>query len=196
MSLPEPVDRTPFHQRSIEFSGFLRADGLWDLEGRLRDTKSFDYLDYRNTPKPAGLPVHDMAVRLTLDDDKVVRDVQVSMMAAPYGICREVEQGVRALIGARIGAGWKDIVRSRLPARTTCTHLAELIVAMATAAYQTQALGKAPQGINPFAKMAESHHKPYFLNKCHSYRVDGPVVREAFPRYARASADGDQDHQS
>ncbi len=40
MPLPPPAPRTHHHTRSTEFRGFRRDDGLWDIEGSLRDTKS------------------------------------------------------------------------------------------------------------------------------------------------------------
>ncbi len=40
MPLSEPVARKKIHRRNIDSQGFLREDGLWDIETRLIDTKS------------------------------------------------------------------------------------------------------------------------------------------------------------
>ncbi len=47
--------------------GYLRDDGLWDLEGELIDEKSYTYADRDRGPLPAGRPMHHMRVRLTVD---------------------------------------------------------------------------------------------------------------------------------
>jgi hypothetical protein len=38
--LTTPQARTPLHTREISFNGYARDDGLWDIEGHLKDTKS------------------------------------------------------------------------------------------------------------------------------------------------------------
>ena len=65
--------RTPIHTRSIECRSFSRPDGLWDIEGHLKDTKTYNFkTDYRGDMS-AGMAVHDMSIRLTLDDIDSVR---------------------------------------------------------------------------------------------------------------------------
>ena len=183
-ALPGPAPRRAFQRRKIEFEGFLRQDGNWDIEGRLLDTRQYDYLDYRDAPIRAGTPIHEMLVRLTIDDEKVVREAHAVIVSGPYERCSDVEPQVRALVGKRIGPGWREAVRKTLPARGFCTHLSELLVAMATAAYQTQSMGKAPDGVNPLTAMALAGEKPYFIDKCHGWSTDGPIVREIFPRFS------------
>ena len=41
MPLSPPAARDPLHTRRIEINGYRRADGLFDIEGRLTDTKPF-----------------------------------------------------------------------------------------------------------------------------------------------------------
>lgn len=147
----------------------------------MRDTKPFEFRDYRNRTRPADKAIHQMSVRLTLDDNRTVMDAEASIDAAPYPSCFDVQAGVKAMVGARVGEGWKAAVRARLPMHEACTHLSELLVAMATAVFQTQAYGKDPQGKNPFEQISASGKTPFFLDKCHSWKVDGEVVREVFP---------------
>jgi hypothetical protein len=40
-SLPPSVERKHIHSRHVESHGFLRADGLWDIEARIKDTKTY-----------------------------------------------------------------------------------------------------------------------------------------------------------
>lgn len=188
-ALPSPAPRRAFQRRRIELEGYLRQDGYWDIEGRLLDTRQYDYLDYRDAPIRAGTPIHEMLVRLTIDDEKLVREAHAVTASGPYERCREVEPQVAALVGKKIGPGWRDTVRRTLPARGFCTHLSELLVAMATAAYQTQSMGKRPDGVNPLKAMAAAAEKPFFIDKCHGWSADGPVVREVFPKLAAKHVD-------
>lgn len=184
VSLPNPAPRRRLQRRTIEFEGFLRHDGYWDIEGRLLDTKGFDFFSSRIELVPAGAPIHEMLVRLTIDDERVVRKAHAVIATGPYERCDEVVSSMAALVGERIGPGWRDTVRTRLPARSFCTHLSELLVAMATAAYQTQSMGKSPDGTNPLRAMASTTERPYFIDKCHSWKADGPLVRELFPQFS------------
>ena len=59
MPLPPTVEREPLHLRSIELRGYKRADGLYDIEGHLVDTKPFDFKLRRDAAR--GRPVHELA---------------------------------------------------------------------------------------------------------------------------------------
>ena len=41
--LSGPVERKHLHTRRYEFQGFQRADGLWDIEGHMTDTKTYGF---------------------------------------------------------------------------------------------------------------------------------------------------------
>ena len=66
MSLSPPVPREPLHTRSVVCEGYQRADGLFDLEARLLDTKSRPFALMTGVRAP-GEPVHDMWIRVTID---------------------------------------------------------------------------------------------------------------------------------
>ena len=51
MPLTPPADRKPMHTRRIRCEGFSRADGLWDIEAHLIDTKPYDM---PNADRPHG----------------------------------------------------------------------------------------------------------------------------------------------
>jgi hypothetical protein len=51
MPLPAPaVDRSASHTRQIVCEGFERADGLYDIDGWLTDTKAFVFNAVRGPP--------------------------------------------------------------------------------------------------------------------------------------------------
>ncbi|HIK87341.1 MAG TPA: DUF2889 domain-containing protein, partial [Alphaproteobacteria bacterium] len=43
MTLSPFYKREKIHNRSIQCEGFKREDGLWDIEGHLKDTKTYDF---------------------------------------------------------------------------------------------------------------------------------------------------------
>ena len=48
--------RRLMHRRSVECTGFLRDDGLWEVEARLVDTKPFVQRDQFRGDIPPGEP--------------------------------------------------------------------------------------------------------------------------------------------
>ena len=43
MPLSPPVGRQLLHTRRVTCQGFFREDGLWDIEGRITDEKSYEH---------------------------------------------------------------------------------------------------------------------------------------------------------
>ena len=67
MPLSPPIGRQHLHTRRVVCQGFFRDDGLWDIEGRITDEKTYEHgNEWRGVLKP-GDHVHDMSIRLTLD---------------------------------------------------------------------------------------------------------------------------------
>lgn len=180
MPLSAPADREPIHTRTIECRGYLRADGLWDIEGVLRDTKSYTYKNQWRGDVTPGEPVHHMEIRITVDDDFMIRDIEAASDATPYRVCPDAAPGLAALKGESIGRGWSRTVRRLVGNVKGCTHLNELLGRMATTGYQT---------IYPYRmrnKMTgkiESETPPPVINSCHAWRDDGPVIREFYPQF-------------
>jgi len=74
--LTTPQARSPLHTREISFNGYARDDGLWDIEGHLKDTKSHLFTTGSRTWTP-GEAIHDMWIRLTLDTQFIIQDIEV-----------------------------------------------------------------------------------------------------------------------
>ncbi len=178
------VSRRPMHTRRIEMFAYARDDGLWDFEAWLHDEKPFDYIDPGRGLLKAGDPVHDIGVRLTLDGDRVIRDVVVNMGSMPFGTCHEVRDSLRSLIGAQVGRGWRSVLK-RIPRQSTCTHAFELLVPLATVVHQGMSLGREPEGKVALQPDATLKTQPFFVDDCHSWRADGPVVARFYPQFAR-----------
>ena len=82
MPLPPPdTAREPLHTRQVTCTGYRRADGLWDIEGHITDRKSYDFQRDGRTV-PSGDPIHEMWIRLTLDNRLTVKAVAAVTDAA------------------------------------------------------------------------------------------------------------------
>jgi Protein of unknown function (DUF2889) len=172
--LPAPVSRAPIHTRTIECRGFKRDDGLWDIEGELVDVKSYGFDNAFRGRIEAGVPLHGMRLRLTLDDDLTVREAHAASYATPYRLCPDIAPDFSVLAGLKIGPGWRKDVLARLGGVKGCTHLVELAIgALATAAIQT---------IGPL-RARDPGKRPGHLDTCHALASDGEVVRERYPAF-------------
>ena len=125
-----------------------------------------------------------MEARLTVDRDKVVRDIAVFTHAAPHLDCFTVEPAFKKLIGANLASGWRQAVNQAVGGTAGCTHLKELLGPMATVAFQTMSGGqKELRAVQ--ARPAESTIRPFFLNKCKGWAEDGEAVRQLLPAFYR-----------
>ena len=89
--MPAAANRTGrrlMHTRSVECNGYRRGHGLWEVEARLVDTKPFAQAAdrYREELKP-GDPVHDIRLRLTVDETMTIHEAEATMQATPYPTC-------------------------------------------------------------------------------------------------------------
>ncbi|MEJ7931262.1 DUF2889 domain-containing protein [Ramlibacter sp. AN1015] len=183
MPLPAPQPRTPMHTRQVVYNGWRRDDGLWDLEAVLTDTKPFAADLYRPAPLPAGSPVHDLSIRVTLDDAFVVQAIATSMDATPFGECQQATDPMQQVVGVRMGPGWRQALERILGGVRGCTHLRELLFNMATVAYQT-----IPSGQMHLRRLAgepepAQEGPPYHVGRCITWDAEGAVVRRHHPEF-------------
>lgn len=174
MPLSAPADREPLHARDLIMRGYRRADGLYDIEGHLTDTKTagFESMD-RGRVEP-GEPLHGMWLRLTVDEGMVIRAVEASSDFTPYAICPAAAANFTRLAGLRIGPSFTRAVKERVGGTAGCTHLREMLAQLATVAFQT--IGG--RNDNPNHTLVDT---------CLAWAADGPVVRRHWPEAAEAA---------
>ena len=185
MSLPVPAPRRHLHTRTIKCEGFERDDGLYDVEASIVDQKTYAVDEPYRGHRAAGMHVHDMQLRLTLDREMTVRDIEVTTNHAPYDACPTVAPGYKALVGAKIGAGWRKAVAEAVGRTKGCTHITELLLPAATVAFQT--IGSWPKAgqVATEERPGQRAQKPYFIDGCKAWASDGPVVQRLFPIHYR-----------
>jgi Protein of unknown function (DUF2889) len=181
------VEREHLHDRRYDFQGYRRKDGLWDIEGRMTDSKTYGFPNEFRGRIEAGEPLHDMRIRLTLDDHFVVRDIEISTDGAPFAICPDVAPNFAVVKGLKIGSGWNKKLKELLGGTRGCTHHVEMLGAMATVAYQTM-WGQLARERNR-APEAGSPRRPAFLDTCHAFASDGEVVKKNWPAFYTGPAD-------
>lgn len=182
MPLSPPVaGRDPIHTRAITTSSFARADGMWDIEGHLTDVKAYAFDNRYRGRVEAGEPVHDMWIRLTVDEAYVVRAVEAVTDTGPFEICPAITPAFQALVGLTIGPGWNRRVRERLGGVKGCVHLVDLLRPIATVAYHTVRWSRARPGAEPAGEPQRRPRPP--INSCHAWASDGEVVKRDFPEH-------------
>jgi hypothetical protein len=170
------VEREMLHHRAIDLRGYRRADGLWDIEASLIDRKSYDFTRSGGQVWPAGTKLHDMTLRLTIDDGMVIRDATATMPVTPWLLCTEAADGLKALHGLRIGPNWLSEARRRLERDHRCTHLTELLGPLATVAMQTQSV------IRDRNKRA-ADGRPSRIDSCYAYAAGRTVAARLWPEH-------------
>lgn len=179
MPLPAPeIEREALHTRTIRVDAYARADGQWDLEAVLIDIKHYDF-DRQEGVHRAGDPIHHMLLRITFDESFTITAAQAGYDAAPYEQrCTAIESAYRDLVGMNLLKGFRDTVKRRFGRVQGCTHMTELSYVLPTAAIQALAGRRREE-----RECGQDDQRPFQLDGCHALRVDGPVVKEFYPKW-------------
>ncbi len=185
MPLSAPTTREHTHTRVVTCLGYKRSDQLWDIEGRIVDTKPYRFPNRdRGGHIEAEEPLHDMSIRLTIDIDLNVLEAEAVIDASPYNYCKTVTSIVKQLIGLKITPGWTTRSKVAMGQNLGCTHLTELLGPIATTAIQT--IGSARSGRFRHERAQQLPPKSNFLNTCYALAADSPVVKEHWPEQYRS----------
>lgn len=183
MPLPEPAPRRHLHTRAVTYRGYLRDDGLWDIEGEMSDVKTYGFQRSDGRDMPPGTPIHGMLIRITVDEGMTIRAIATSMDFTPFGECQQGVDPMQKMVGARLGPGWRQAIEAALGGVRGCTHLRELLFNLATAAYQTvfpwRERERRLAGVQP----AQSTEPPYHLGRCIAWDFDGAVTARYYPQF-------------
>ena len=181
MALPIAApERQLSHQRSIDVRVFSRGTGLWEVDATVRDVRAQD----ANTATgvlPAGQPIHDMLLRLVVDEQFNVIEAGARTDARPYpGACENHGDTYGQLVGLNLMRGFRRAVRERVGGVKGCTHITELSQVLPTAVMQAFA----GHVVDVRGREADST-QPMQIDGCHALRADGAVVATYYPRWHR-----------
>jgi len=184
MALPSAAPREPSHRRIVDYESYRRADGLWDIEGTVRDTKAYAYYDLERGALSPGEFVHDISVRVTIDSDMTVVDIVSSMDAIPFTYCRGSGARLPVLVGANLGRGWRKRLEQSLSRALGCTHMREMLLGVATVAFQTLSAERERRVGEVDPDPRKLVERPFYIGGCHSLTERSEIVREFYPQFA------------
>ena len=183
MPLPEATDRKHIHTRRIDYQGYERSDGLFDIEAHMTDTKTYAFKnDWRGEVK-VGEPLHEMLLRVTVDSGFVIRDIVAVTDHSPFAICPDITSRYKSVIGIQMGPGWRKAIRGKVGGVHGCTHLTELLFPMATVAMQTIWPLLRHRQNRSDSDVGKTKRRPVVLNTCHAWATSSPVVKKNAPDY-------------
>ncbi len=185
MALPAASPkRTLKHRRSIEVDIFARGDGLWEVDAHIADVKTRD-ARLAGTVRSAGQPIHDMLLRIVIDEQFNIQQAGAETAWMPYtGLCDQHGDAYSQLVGLNLLKGFYSNVKARLGGVRGCTHLTELTQVLPTAVVQAFA-GE----VTEIREGSPADSPPFQLNRCHALRDDAPAVRLHYPRWYKPPTD-------
>ena len=175
------IPRELKHERQVTLRGYLRSDDLWDIEAELKDIRSYDSFSFEKGTIPAGESIHDIRVCVTVDDTLLVTAAQAFMTAVHYHTCPNALASIEAMKGATMGPGWRRAIEERLGGDRGCTHIRELLLHIATTAYQTIPVWQAQQRGDVI--QSKDGQPPQHLGRCTTWSFNGPVVARIYPQF-------------
>ncbi len=183
--LSPPAPRALLHLRDISLRGYERADGLFDIEAHLTDTKTygFDNADRASGRIEPGEPLHEMRMRLTVDADMRITACEAATLHGPHTMCPDITPNFARLAGLRIGPGFLRAAKERVGGVHGCTHLVELLQPLGTVAFQTLYAVRAKRAKESLTAGGTPARAPALLNTCHAYASDSPIVAARWPEY-------------
>lgn len=169
-------DARKIHGRTIAVSTYAYDQDSVIVEGRLTDTrfKKTYYLDGES--RPPGI-VHDLVVRLRVKGpDLVIEDIEVEMKTVPHEDCDQTINSLMPIKGMKIRHGFTAGVKASVGGAKGCSHLVELLLAMAPAAVQGAWSAVATKPIDPSKHSGKA--LAFLDNTCWVWRSDGPLMKE------------------
>ena len=180
MALPTAAsERQLKHRRSIDVQIYARGNGLWEVDAHITDVRTHESRMAAGN-LPAGEPIHDMLLRLVVNERFDVVEAGAQTSAMPYP---DACDAYSALVGLNLMAGFRQAVKERLGGVKGCTHLTELTQVLPTAVVQAFA-GEVidTRGASDWSA------QPFQIDRCHALRADGLAVKTYYPRWYRAPA--------
>lgn len=188
MTLPQAAPQRQLkHRRQIDVQVYTRGNGHWEVDATIVDTKTRDAV-LAGEVRAAGLPIHDMLLRLVVDEQLNILEAGSSTRWMPYpGQCDqhgdEHGEAYSRLVGLNLLQGFRGALRERVGGALGCTHLTELAQVLPTAVVQAFA----GEVIDTRGDQAGSA-RPFQIDRCHALRSDGHAVRTHYPRWYRSAA--------
>lgn len=154
----------------------MRTSDLGDhyilVEGSLIDHR---YQPRHNEDLEESKLVHHMVIQLKVKGPgMVIEQAEATMPHHPREECPEVLPWIRNLEGLGIAPGYSMKVKRAIGGTKGCAHLTSLVIAMGESAVQGY---WAAYGDEKRKKGLSEQTIKKFINTCHLWKEDGPIVR-------------------
>ena len=136
-NIMDNVKRKLLHNRDISLKGYIRDDQLFEIEAELIDTKNYNFQNHDRGTIKKNEPIHQMKIKLVIDENLFVIDAEAKTKNNPYSICKNANSNFRKIIGLQIKSGWKREITKLIGGTNGCTHITELLSSVATGAFQS-----------------------------------------------------------
>ena len=166
------------HTRTIEVTTYFCDDKRIVVEGLLRDDRFHETYIFPHTVIPVGA-IHHIAVYMLINfATSVIEDVEVDLKYVPLDVCWETARSLEPIKGLSIAKGFTEKLKKLVGGPKSCTHILELLQAMAPAISQAKITAGSRQ---PNAVDQEDAKKVLktLTNTCHAWREGSPFL-EAF----------------
>jgi Protein of unknown function (DUF2889) len=182
MALPPAApERKLKHRRNIDVQVFSRGNGLWEVDAHITDVKTRD-AQLAGGIRKAGDPIHEMLLRLVVDEQFNVIEAGAQTFKMPYpDLCDQHGDAYGRLVGLNLLKGFRAAAKEVLGGVNGCTHITELCQVLPTAVLQAFVGEVRDSRENP-----ASGKRPFQIDACHALRSDGEAVRLHYPRWYRA----------
>ena len=184
MSLPPAaLTRQLKHRRQIDVQVFARGNGLWEVDATLSDVKT-RVAHLSEGPRPAGTPIHDMLLRLVVNERLDIVEAGSETRWMPYSsVCDAHGDAYARLVGLNLLNDFRKQLQRRVGGVLGCTHITELSLVLPTAVVQAFA-GEVIDTRGDTAGASQ----PFQIDRCHALAGSGEVVRLHYPRWHRPAA--------
>jgi hypothetical protein len=165
------------HTRNIEVSTYAYDGQRIIVEGSLRDERFQESHVISGETFPSGV-IHHMAIRLLVNcSNLLIEDIEVDLTSVPREMCRETIDCLAPIKGLTITRGFTAKVKKLAGGNKGCTHLVELILAMAPAVFQGFGAHQSQKPSNVDSDHAKMILQ-FLVNTCRIWREDGPVMEK------------------
>lgn len=163
------------HKRGIDVTTYEFDAQRIIVEGCLRDDRFQDSYMITGEEFPRGV-IHSMSIRLLVNCfNFTIEDVAVDLPSVPRESCRDTADCLTPIKGLTITRGFTAKAKKIAGGSKGCTHLLELLQAMAPATFQGVAAYRA-QTLTDFDPARAEEALKLLVNTCHAWREDGPLV--------------------
>ncbi len=171
---------------------YERDDGLFDVEVDMSDVKPYSFDNTDRDYVAAGEPLHHMKMRVTINEQMEIVDVEARTLASPFNICSDVTPQYKKLVGVRIAGGFTKQVQEITGRTAGCTHHNDILKVVGTTAFQAlwsvlarrrreRAKIDDLQDDKTVEKVVGKNPAQALIGTCHAYAPSSSVVKRQWP---------------